>query len=309
MSGEFIADEESLRFQGSMAEVGERERRRLQKFREAGSPVDSVEFRSHLEYVYLTHDWLLEAGFTTANLYCEETSDGTKVWDAARLEVHEELLQFYRNLWVDVPRERKVLFSGGLPGAGKTTMLQEHAGVQVGSYAFLSPDELRGWLAARGYLPSIPGFTPMEVSASAYNEVVHLTMLLQKEAVDSGLNAVYDTTLGYKDAALEKILVFKAADYQVSAIFVDVDVDTALRRCEARHLAGFELWADGVGEGGRLMPRSALLKQRSSDSKHLSKARGVFDELVSEGWFFSAQVYENMTDGSHPVLVTSTSIS
>ena len=272
----------------------------LLRMRSEGSPVNRDLFLTHLEYVYSTHDWLVSNQVNTANFYSTVRDDGSRVWQPERVAVHEELFQHYLELWSDVPADRTALFSGGLPGAGKTTLLHDRMNGQP--FAFLSPDELRGWLAGKGYLPHLDGFTPMEVSASAYHEVVYLTNVLQRKVTQLGLNAVYDTTLGYKAPSLEKIEGFLEAGYSVSAVFVDVDVDTALRRCETRHLTGFELWVDGVGEGGRLMPRSALLKQRSTRHGVLSEARTVFDELVHEGWFSSHQVYQNMVDGQHPVL-------
>ena len=44
---------------------------------------------------------------------------------------------------VRVPCERKAIVAGGLPGAGKTTVLPEFAGIDLSQYLMINPDVIK----------------------------------------------------------------------------------------------------------------------------------------------------------------------
>jgi hypothetical protein len=86
---------------------------------------------------------------------------------------------------------------------------------------------------------------------------------------------------------------------RIDGIFIDIAIETALRRVDARHRLGNEDYRNGVGLGGRLPPEEMILAQ--ADESWGSKNRRNFD--LVKGQLTSWSVYDNSIDGVPAKLV------
>lgn len=266
-------------------------------------PVSNAIFNRHIENAYELIEQLRAEGMDTVNLYGTRADTGQVTWDADRVHLHAEIVEHFTSKWVNVPRERQAVISGGLAGSGKTTTLANHAGIDIDEFALLSPDDIKEVMAEKGMFSDIPGLTPMESSALGYEEATHLTNVLLEKAVKDGYNLIYDTTMGSVPATVSKLQPMVDKDYRIRVVFVDIDVDTSLRRSQERHRAGLnEYLLHNRGFGGRLLPKIAVVTQQPTQPGYLSRNKEVFDELKQQGWFQEAVVYSNNVDGQPPIL-------
>ena len=83
--------------------------------------------------------------------------------------------------------------AGGLGGAGKTTILTEHADIDLTQYLMINPDNIKEEMARRGMIPDIDGLSPMEASDLAHEESSYLAKRLARRADAEGKNS----DLGY----------------------------------------------------------------------------------------------------------------
>jgi hypothetical protein len=68
--------------------------------------------------------------------------------------------------------------AGGLGGAGKTTVLEQHAGINSSGFPTINPDEFKEELARRDLVPDVPGLSPMEASSLVHQESSHIARML-----------------------------------------------------------------------------------------------------------------------------------
>ena len=72
--------------------------------------------------------------------------------------------------------------AGGLGGAGKTTVLGDHEGIDPTKYLTINPDDLKEELAQRGMIPKVDGLSPMEASDLVHEESSYLARQLALRA-------------------------------------------------------------------------------------------------------------------------------
>ena len=258
----------------------------------------------------------IEDGKETHILY----RDKNKKWKPERAKMHEEILTELMDKYKSVPSDRKVVFSAGLPGAGKTTVLTQYENLDVNNWATVSSDDFKEILAERGYVPEIEGLTPMEASTLVHEESSYLADELLKRLGNEGKNIIYDFTCKNKDTALERIEALKKYNYQVENmqfVFVDIPIDTAKERAKGRYRfdlnKGIEndhnnqmLVDQGKPSeqkktmGGRFLPEEIITSSKSINGRHSSVNAETLIELhTSELGLPEPIVYNN--EGIEPV--------
>lgn len=276
-------------------------RRRLQHAKERQQPFSDTLYARHLEYVYTLAKQLINSNQTTAYFYASRDAENNLVWSEERSLQHQQVLEYFTSQWQNVLRESQAIVSGGLPGGGKTSTLENHAGITHDNFAVLSPDDVKEVMAAYDLCPQTPGFTPMESSALVYEEAVYLTNLLLEKATRERYNLIYDMSMSNHSVSVARLRPMLSAGYDIQAVFIDIEIATSLRRSQERHRKGLDRYlVEGTGCGGRLLPREAIISQQSSNPLVSSKNVEVFEALKRDGWFSSTMVFDNNLDGVAP---------
>ncbi len=254
-------------------------------------PLTDAEHAGHVADVRVRLERAQAAGLATHVLHTVD--NGQEIWSHARRLEHDSLLRDLYAWAADVPCERRAILAGGLPGAGKTTVLGEQAGVDLSRYLAINPDHIKEELALRGLIPHVDGLTPMEGARLVHEESSHVAKRLAHRAQADGKNVIWDITMSRPQTCADRVAALAAAGYtRVDAIFVDVPIRVSLLRADARHREGHDAYRAGSGLGGRFVPQELILAQASSDWGSVN--RGTF-ELVKDRFSAWAR-YDNSAD-------------
>ena len=244
---------------------------------------------------------LAEAEASGRATHVQHTIDKrSEVWSYDRRLVHDDLVHSLYAKASAVPCNGHAIVAGGLPGAGKTTVLARHAGIDLTSFLAINPDLIKAEMARRGLIPQITGLTPMEASRLAHEEASHVAKRLAHRAHSDGRNVIWDVTMSNAQTCAARIGALQAAGYtRVEAIFVDIPLAISASRADARHRQGHDEYRAGIGLGGRFLPQEAILAQ--ADPAWGSINRANFEHVKER---FSAWArYDNSADGRPATLV------
>ena len=78
-------------------------------------------------------------------------------WNPDRAAKHREIVDALYAKHAHVPNEGKAVIAGGLGGAGKTTVLKGHAGINPKEWLTVNPDDIKEEMVKRGLVPEVPG--------------------------------------------------------------------------------------------------------------------------------------------------------
>jgi predicted ABC-type ATPase len=239
-------------------------------------PLTDAEYADHLAEVESKLDKARAAGLATHIQYTIDHRH--EVWLAARELQHNSIIHEMYDSKDRIPCDRQALVAGGLAGAGKTTVIREYAGIDLGKYLMINPDEIKEQLARRDLIPDIGGLSPMEAVALAHEESSHLAKRLAQRALADGKNVIWDITMSSSTSTERRIDALRSAGYtRVDGLFVDIPPDISICRSETRHREGLEDHRNGLGLGGRYVAREIILAQ--VDPEWGSLNRRVFEEL------------------------------
>lgn len=260
------------------------------------SLISDAEWKEHVADVRIRLDDAREAKLATDIQYTIDSRG--KVWSEERDLIHDSVVEDLYNRSHSVPCESKAIVAGGLGGAGKSTVLSKHAGIDLSRYLTINPDDIKEEMAKRGLIPEVEGLTPMEASDLVHEESSHIAKRIARRAEADGKNIIWDITMSSLESTERRITDLRAGGYAVEGIFVDIPVETSVRRAEARHREGYNDYLDGTGLGGRYVP--AELIQAQADPDWGSKNRKTFEEVshLFDRW----SRYDNSVDGRSPVL-------
>jgi predicted ABC-type ATPase len=264
------------------------------------NPLTNQEWAEHLDNVRDGLDQARKAGLRTSQLY---TIDGKgQIWSEERDLLHDSILEDFYAKAKDVPCDFKAIMAGGLGGAGKTTVLTEHAGINLTQFLMINPDDFKEEMAQRGMLPDIEGLSPMEASDLAHEESSYLAKRLARRAEADGMNLIWDITMASQDSTAGRMESLREAGYaQVDGIFVDIPIEVSIKRTESRHREGYEKYLSGVGPGGRFVPPEVIRSQ--GDKEWSSQNRRTFEAV--KGSFSSWRVYDNSVEDRPAALIES----
>jgi predicted ABC-type ATPase len=203
-----------------------------------------------------------------------------------------------------VPCDQQAIIAGGLGGAGKTTILKEYANIDLSNYLVVNPDDIKEQMARRGMIPEISGLSPMEASDLAHEESSYIAKRLAMRAAAEGKNLIWDITMSSEDSTKERINNLRSSGYNhIEGLFVDISIETSVRRIDARHREGHDMYRAGLGLGGRFVPEEVSRDQE--DPEWGSQNRRTFERVKRslDTW----SVYDNSLDGRSPIRIESNS--
>ena len=262
-------------------------------------PLTDAEHADHVADVEARLDAARAAGLDTRS---QNTIDQEhEFWSQDREAAHDVLLAELYERASSVPCDHKAVIVGGLPGAGKTSVLLQLASIELSDYLVINPDGIKVEMARHGLVPEVAGLTPMEATALAHEESSHLAKRLARMAQADGRNVIWDVTMSRADSTERRITDLRGGGYtHIDGVFVDAPVDVAIKRADARHREGHDAYRAGEGLGGRFSSPDMIRAQ--ADDRWGSVNRANF-ERVRESFDAWAR-YENPADGP-PKLVAS----
>jgi predicted ABC-type ATPase len=269
---------------------GPREARRLT---DAEHAVHVADVRSRLADAAAT-------GIDTRALYTVDRKH--EIWSDERDARHDALIDRLYARSASVPGEHRAVLAGGLPGAGKTTVLTEHSGLDTSRYLVINPDVIKEEMARGRLLPQVRGLSPMESSMLAHEEASHIAKRLGHRAQAEGKNILWDMTMSKAGTCTDRIAALRAHGYtRIDAIFVDIPIAVSLGRADVRHRQGHDDFRAGTGLGGRFVFPEMILAH--ADKNWGSVNRANFEQLkdLCDAW----SRFDNSAHGSPARLVAS----
>ncbi len=262
----------------------------------ARAPMTDAEFDARREIV----DRAVKDAFPTLNTAVTH-SDGHGVWTPERDAIHREIAAGIYARARDVPRDGKAIMAGGPPGAGKTTVLRDYAGVDTSDYFTISPDDMKEELARRGLVPDIPGLSPMERSVLVHAESQRIGMLIADLAYRDHRNIIWDASMSTPEWVDTVTNDLRAHDYgDVRAVFVDIPPEVSIERALFRYRRAQDEYAvEGKGLGGRYLPPRVIEALKTPDGG--TKNRQIFEAFRNR--FDQWAIFDNSTYGQKPRLL------
>lgn len=247
-------------------------------------PLTDAEFAEHVDAVALTVS-------NNMHLATDRHYSGFNgVWDPKRAKIHKEIVKQLLAKYSSAKADRKMLITGGLPGAGKSGTLGK-IDLNLDDYLMASPDDVKEELAKRGMVPDVPGLLPMELAPLVHVESNDITNMLVRAAEKQGLNIIQDISMSNSQTVDRREREAHQAGYKVHALFVDIPVETSVDRALSRYRSGMEKRrGTGEGPGGRWMPPSAI-RRAAGDPQYGSVNRRAFEDTKHhfDGW----QLWDN----------------
>lgn len=272
------------------------------------SPPDGADRRpltdiEHADHVAKVRDLLDKARGEGLSTKLQHTIDRDhEQWSEERAVLQDAIIADVYEAARDVPCDGKAILAGGLPGAGKTTTLERHAGIDSSQYLKINPDDVKVEMAKRGMIPEVAGLTPMEASELVHEESSHIAKQLALRAMSDGKNVIWDITMSSRESTEKRIHDLRDFGYtRIDGIFVDIPVEVSIRRAEGRHRTDHDKYRSGEGLGGRYIAPEIVHAQEDPDWG--SRNRRTFEQVKPE--FDAWKRYDNSVDGRDPVLADS----
>jgi predicted kinase len=263
-------------------------------------PPSDAEYAEHVQEVRDRIEQARAAGLASDVQYTIDPNH--EVWSEQREAHHDAIIDKLYHRAVNVPNEHKAIVAGGLPGAGKSTVLGGHAGIDRTRFLTIDPDEIKSELAQRDLIPAIENLSPMEASDLVHEESSYIAKRLARRAQADGKNIVWDITMSSRASTEGRIESLRTSGYtQIDGIFVDIPITTSEARVEARYKLGQGEYHLSNGYGGRFVPPELI--RSHADPVWGSVNRKIFEEI--KGQFSSWSIYDNSTDGHPPTLIDS----
>lgn len=266
-------------------------------------PLTDAEWSDHVKDVRIRLTDAKRAGLATFERYTTDPDHSR--WTRDRRHLHVEIIQAAYEEASGVPNDHKALIAGGLAGAGKTTVLEKHAGVDRSQYLTINPDEIKAEMAKRGMVPKVDGLSPMEASDLIHEESSYVARQLAAKATADGKNVIWDITMSDRAKTETRIEELRTAGYErIDGIFVDIPIDVSVRRADARHREGEDDYRLGNELGGRYVPPEIITAQ--GNERWGCQNRKTFEEVKDQ--FDHWTRFDNGVDGRDPIRVDVSSL-
>jgi predicted ABC-type ATPase len=239
-------------------------------------PLSDTEYAEHVTKVRELLDKARADGLATDRQYTIDPA--REVWSGEREALQDSIIEDLYARAGNVPCEHRAIMAGGLPGAGKSTILEGHAGIDRSQYLTINPDDIKEEMARRDMIPPVSGLTPMEACDLIHEESSHVAKRLARRAQAEGKNLVLDITMSSRESTEWRINTLRAAGYaRIQGIFIDIPVDISVTRVSSRHREGHDDYRAGHGMGGRFVP--AEVTRAQADPDWGSRNRRTFEEV------------------------------
>lgn len=222
-------------------------------------------------------------------------------WSDERNRLHHEIANhLYEKHGANVPNNAEAVIAGGLGGAGKSTVLGKHLGIEKGHHLTLNPDDVKEEMARRNLVPEVPGhphLSPMERAALVHEESSRITGLMADRAYKEKKNVMWDITMSSHKSVQKRLDDLKKHGYKdPHGVFVHIPAEKSVQRAMDRYRRGVDQFHNGEGHGGRFVPPKIIMAQKTSGGSTIN--RETFHKL--RGQFGRASVYDNSVDGRAP---------
>jgi len=104
-------------------------------------PLTDKEWSEHVTEVRDSLDEARDAGQESHLLYTIDPNH--QAWTKDRRTLHDSIINDLYAAARDVPNQGHAVVAGGLGGAGKTTVLNSHADIDLNNYLIINPDNLK----------------------------------------------------------------------------------------------------------------------------------------------------------------------
>jgi predicted ABC-type ATPase len=261
-------------------------------------PLTDKEWTEHLTEVRTGLEKAHAEGLATDHKY---TIDPDHLrWNRERRQLHREIVETIYARSEHVPCDHSAIIAGGLGGAGKTTILKEQANLDLTKYLMINPDDIKEEMARRSLVPEVEGLSPMESSDLVHEESSAIAKSLARRAYAEGRNLIWDITMSSLESTSNRIKDMRAAGYTtIDGIFVDIPVDTSIKRTEVRHRFDHNEFRAGRGLGGRFVPAEVIRAQADQDWGTLNRRTFEIVKEDCDSWYR----YDNSTDDQSATLV------
>jgi Zeta toxin len=179
------------------------------------------------------------------------------IWTAGRNQQLGELIAEVFQAAGPLPRGYQAVIAGGLPGADRAAALEQH-GVDRSQFLTISVGGVLTRMAARGLIPPVAGRPPLAAAELVHAEAQHVAKRIGLVAVSDGWNVILDVTLASRPSAESWTYALRFADYAVTAVYADLDVEESVRRSGAAYARDEDRYRHGHGHGGRALPADAI---------------------------------------------------
>ena len=161
------------------------------------------------------------------NSKTENTVDGE--YTPERKKLHEQIVADLLK-GKKAEENRQAIITGGLPGAGKSTMLEQEEYKDFQENAVLiGSDEIKATLA------KADGIDKLGLHAFSYHaESRDVAEMVVAATMDNKLNTIIDTTLSRLDTTKEMVTSLKSSGYEVTVLFAKLPVQKAVQRAVLR---------------------------------------------------------------------------
>lgn len=289
--------------QMSLVEQGRECERILNEAIRNRQPISGLDLSLRQQYAERALSQAIRDGKITSKIYASSEVPGmeyTKERHLAQQEIIEDVLKAHDK----VPCEGKAVLSGGMGGAGKTTVLTRYLGMDTSQYITINPDDIKEIMAERGMIPTLRGLTPMECSTLAHQEASYISALIMKRAVAEKRNIILDGTMASMKSMRRRTGQLRDGGYHMSAVFVDITPETSQKRATSRYQRGMSKYTTSrEGQGGRILPASVNQGNTPEDpTRFRSRSAENLAALYEDGTIPSTPVvYNNDGDAPQPV--------
>jgi predicted ABC-type ATPase len=262
-------------------------------------PLTDAEYADHVREIREQLDQAREQGLATDEMARDRDEE---IWPRERAVFHTAIINDLYESTANVPNEYQAIMAGGLPGSGKSTILERYAGIDRSQFLTIDPDQIKKEMADRDLIPQVAELSPMEASDLVHEESSHIAKRIAHRAQADGKNVIWDITMSNRQTTEQRIDGLRSAGYtRIECIFVDISLNISEERAQARHRIGHDEYRAGKGEGGRLIPEDLIRGCR--DTVWGSVNRRTFEEVKQR--FDKWDMYDNSVDGRAPMLIQS----
>lgn len=238
-------------------------------------PLTDAEWSAHVREVDEKVAEAMAQGLSTDVTY---TLNGDReTWLPERVAQQRQIARELYSRGALVPDEGQALFTGGLPGAGKTTALNQNSEIDSSEYLVLNSDDAKERLCEHSMIPEIDGIAPMEAADLIQRESSRIADMVAGMAAAEHKNVIWDTTMGSNRSLDSRLDALRDSGYRhYAALFLDVPIEVSLSRVDQRHREGYEKYRNGDRCEGRHVPASIIEAQ--ADPEYNSVNRRVFED-------------------------------
>lgn len=279
---------------------GEYQEELLNSHCESKTKMSDSEIERRDEYRRAAVAYMLAKGEETCVKYADKNGN----YSAARKHDQAKIMAEYLNKAESVPHNGECIVSGGLGGAGKTTVLESHLGVDTENYVTINADDIKEIMAEKGMVPYIRGLTQMECSELVHEEASKLSKDILNECSRQKANVILDITMSSVRSVQKRCSLLKERNYSsIQAVFVDISPETSRARAAKRYSRSMEKYTvSGEGNGGRPLP-AHVIDSNLSTGRHKSKnAETVISLFDADAFTSTPIVFDNDVDGRSPML-------